>query len=192
MLENNILVCLMSASWCRWMCDVLKWCLYFPGILEYFCQCDGNSHHCWFTVNWGYIYFWIKMLAIHKNIKDFVHCGIFGVLSGWSEDYLRQYPSSGVFYPPFQKQQNRQGKGKQLRHKPAAISSAHVLLLVARPQVWHAAKSPVCTVCLLFFRLLLETAWAISFSIIWNFYRSLDVLILGSWSSFTPDCCWNS
>lgn len=76
------------------------------------------------------------MFAIHKNIKDFVRCGIFGAVSDWSEgDYLRQYPSSGGFYPPFQKQQNRQGKGKQFRHKPAAISSAHVLLLVARPQV---------------------------------------------------------
>jgi len=75
------------------------------------------------------------MFEIHKNINDFVRCGIFGVLSDGSEgDYLRQYPSSGGFYPLFWKQQNREGKGKQFRHKPAAISSAHVLL-VARPQV---------------------------------------------------------
>lgn len=70
------------------------------------------------------------MFATH-----FVCCGVFGVLSDWSEGgYLRQYPSSGGFFPLFQKQQNREGKGKRFRHEPAAISSAHVLPLVARPQ----------------------------------------------------------
>lgn len=89
-------------------------------------------------------------------------------------DDLTQYPSSAAFSPPFQQEQGRQGKGKQLRHQ-----------LQYHLPTCSAPCQPHCLAPLL--RSASATAQPLPFSTIWNFYSSSNILILGSWAS-----CWKS